>query len=506
MKKILSVFLTAVIAFAALSLPVEALATDYKSKNSEFKISTSDMKRPSALSKGEGFVIQGKLRANRKIETLIISVYDLNQFKYDIYVTKHPKKKTVKLKDYAGYVKFRNLSSGDKRLTLTAYDKDENVININRNFTVLGKAKEPKHITNKCNISVSRGNKNYALDSNDDTYWRYGKMTIELPKAGIADGILIKWHVLDNFYTLVSYDKKGRQLNYYDGNKKKMLNKYYKLDENAKKVVIKLKKAKDNKGIARIRVYKKDEVGVAVQRWEMMPDGESDLMVISAHRDDELLYFGGTIPYYAGVKNKKVYVIYMSGDDRLRHREALEGQWSIGNKYYPMFMNFAGGYHDGIQGTLKAWGGEQYVLSRVIEKIRRYKPDVIVTHDVNGEYGHPSHKTVSYIVQKAVKLAGNKKNFPASAKQYGAWKVKKLYLHVYSKNKITMKYNASYAALGGRTPYSIACIGYDKHYSQHGRWSMNASYVTKYPSNRYGLAYTRVGQDKKKNDLFENID
>ena len=506
MKKTVSIILSLIMLMSAAAVPHTVYAADYKSKNGEFKITTSDMSRPSKLNKGEGFILGGKLRANKRIDVLKIRVLDLNQFKYNISVTKYPKKKTVKLKDYAQFVKFRALSSGDKRLIITAVDKDKNEINIKRDFTVLGKAKEPVHITKKCKITVSRGNKNNALDTNDDTYWSHGKMTITLPKNKTADGLYIKWHVLDNEVTIRSYGKKNKLLDSYDGYSDKMLNKYYPLDKNAVKVVIRLKKLKDNKGIARIRVYEKDRVGVSVQRWEKLRDGEADLMVVSAHRDDELLYFGGTIPYYAGVKHKKVYVVYMSGDDRLRHREALEGQWAIGNKYYPMFMNFAGGYHDGISGTLKSWGGESYVLSRVVEKIRRYKPDVIVTHDERGEYGHPSHKTVSYVVKKAVKIAGDKSKFPASAKQYGAWKVKKLYIHMYPKNKLVMKYKSTYDELGGRTPYALACIGYDKHYSQHGRWSMTASYVTKYPSSNYGLAYTRVGLDKKKNDMFEHID
>ena len=491
---------------SAVSVSFNVYAATYKSDNGDFKITTSNMKRPSKLNKGQGFVIGGKLKGNRKIEKLKIEVYDLNRFKNDISVTKKPKKKTVRLGDYAKYVRFRKLPSGDKKLIITATDKDKNEIKINREFTVLGRAKEPVHITGKCKITVSRGNKNNALDTNDDTYWSHGKMIIILPKKKTADGLYIKWHVLDNVVTIKSYNKKNKVLDSYDGYSNKMLNKYYPLDKDAVKVVIKLKKGKENKGIARIRVYEKGRVGVSVQRWERLPDGEADLMVVSAHRDDELLYFGGTIPYYTHVKHKKVYVIYMSGDDRLRHREALAGQWALGNKYYPMFMNFAGGYHNGISGTLKAWGGEQYVLSRVVEKIRRYKPDVIVTHDERGEYGHPTHKTVSYIVQKAIKAAGDKSKFKTSAKQYGTWKVKKLYIHMYPKNKLVMKYKSSYPEIGGRTPYSLACIAYDKHYSQHGRWSMTAKAVTKYPSSNYGLAYTRVGKDIKKNDMFEHID
>lgn len=33
-------------------------------------------------------------------------------------------------------------------------------------------------------------------------------------------------------------------------------------------------------------------------------------------------------------------------------------------------MGFQGGYHDGITGTLKDWGGEDYVMEKLVEKIR----------------------------------------------------------------------------------------------------------------------------------------
>ena len=57
-----------------------------------------------------------------------------------------------------------------------------------------------------------------------------------------------------------------------------------------------------------MRVYEKGKVGVSVERWEFIE--KCDLMVISSHRDDELLFFGGSIPFYALVKKKK-YALYI---------------------------------------------------------------------------------------------------------------------------------------------------------------------------------------------------
>lgn len=515
MKKIICIVLSMIMAVSGFCTVYETNVTPvyagtYKSQNKKLTIKTTDLKRPSLLKKGQSFTLKGKISANKKIKQMKITVYDRNQFKNDINYTKKLNAKSINLKKYASKIHFEKLPSGEKELKITFTDSDSNSTVIKRNFTVLGKAKEPRHITSKCKIKVSSGKVGNVTDSSDDTSWNSGTMTITFPKNKKVDGIFIKWHYqTKNDYTLKTYDKDGKVLNTYDGKSPNMLHKYYSVNNRAVKAVIKLKKIKNRKttkGICSLRVYEKGKVGVSVEKWETAKTDDCDLMVISAHRDDELLFFGGTIPYYTNVKNKNVYTVFMSGNDIIRIREALASQWSMGVKTYPIFMGFAGGYHKGIKGTVNDWGGEKYVLGKLVEKIRRYKPDVIVTHDVNGEYGHPTHKTTPYLVKKAIKLAGDKTKYKESYKKYGTWKIKKLYIHIYDKNKITMNWNKRYASMDNKTSFELACVGYDKYYSQHSGWSMTSKKVKKYPNNKYGLYYTRVGKDKNKNDFFENID
>lgn len=507
MKKITSIILSLFIMFSSFGTvfyPENAYA---KAFSGDFTVTTDGLKRPTVLKKGEGFKLKGTIKADEKIEKIKLIVTDKNSFKKEQTYTAEPFSSKISLSDYADKINFSRLSSGVKDLKIVLYGEKGGKTTLKREFTVLGKAKEPVHITKKCKIKVTKGSVESVTDTSENTSWNSGKMTIFLPDDRIADGILIKWHKVENNYTLKSYSSDGDLLDEYDGDSGyNMLHKYYELSEDAVKVVINLKKTAENNGICTLRVYERDKVGVSVERWQAPKEDECDLMVISAHRDDELLFFGGTIPYYQQVKGKNVYTVYMSGRDRLRIREALAGQWSMGNTTYPIFMNFPGGYHDGVNGTLNAWGGEDYVLERLVEKIRKYKPEVIVTHDINGEYGHPTHKTTSYIIQKAVKLAADKSKYKSSARDYGVWQVKKVYLHLYGENKVTMNWKESAAELDGKTPFQVACVAYDKHISQHGSWSMTSKKVTKYPNNKYGLVYSKVGKDKNKNDFFENID
>ncbi|MBR3148639.1 MAG: PIG-L family deacetylase [Eubacterium sp.] len=511
MKKALSLILSAIIILSAVC-PLSVCATvayaaSYVSENKEFKVTTTkDITRPTVLKKGAEYTLRGAVKSDSVIAKVVFKVEDLDRFKNEIYVVRYPDKRSVKLGDYASSLNFAKLSSGVKRLTITFFDEDENKAEVMRDFTVLGCAKEPVHITGKCKITANKGKVANVTDASNETFWQSGTMVITFPKGKEVDGILIKWHKLDNDYTLESYDEDGCVLDEYDSDCFRYLHRYFEMSEGAVKAVIKLKNAPDNNGIASLRVYEKGRVGVSVEKWTAPKQGKCDLMVVSAHRDDELLFFGGTIPYYSGVKGKNVYTVFVSGADKVRHREVLASQWSMGIKTSPIFMNFPGGYHDGIKGTLRDFGGENKVVGDLVELIRYYQPDVIVSHDVNGEYGHPTHKTVAYAIKKAVKAAGDKNKYKSSADEYGAWKVKKLYLHLYGKNKIVMNYKKPSEKLGYKTPYQVACIGYDKYYSQHKSWYMTAPKVTKYPSNRYGLVYTRVGKDKKKNDLFEHIE
>lgn len=507
MKKVTSIILSLFILISAVGIAVYPEDAYAKTFSGDFTVTTDSLKRPTVLKKGEGFKLRGTIKADEEIEKIKLIVTDKNSFKREQAYTAKPSSDKINLNDYSNKINFSRLSSGVKSLKIVLYGENGGKTTLERDFTVLGKAKEPVHITNKCKIKVTNGSVQSVTDTSENTSWSSGKMTIILPDDRISDGILIKWHKAENNYTLKSYSSDGDLLDEYDGDRGyNMLHKYYELSEDAVKVVINLKKTAENNGICTIRVYERDKVGVSVERWQAPKEDDCDLMVISAHRDDELLFFGGTIPYYQQVKNKNVYTVYMSGRDRLRIREALAGQWSMGNTTYPIFMNFPGGYHDGVSGTLSSWGGEDYVLERLVEKIRKYKPEVIVTHDINGEYGHPTHKTTSYIIQKAVKLAADKGKYKSSARDYGAWQVKKVYLHLYGENKVTMNWKKAAAELDGKTPFQVACVAYDKHISQHGSWSMTSKKVTKYPNNKYGLVYSTVGKDKSKNDFFENID
>ena len=161
----------------------------------------------------------------------------------------------------------------------------------------------------------------------------------------------------------------------------------------------------------------------------MAPE-KCDIMLVAAHSDDELVMMGGIIPTYAAERGMRVQVIYCYVPEQERHGEALGGLWYSGMRTLPVFFV--------IENESRLRFAE-----KITREIRRFKPEVVITHDIWGEYGKTEYKnpqsTGHGLVSKncrEVEAAPNEKQFPKSAQEYGVWQVKKLYIHLYEENQL----------------------------------------------------------------------
>ncbi len=75
--------------------------------------------------------------------------------------------------------------------------------------------------------------------------------------------------------------------------------------------------------VAEIRLLGEGELPEWVQNWYRL-DEKADLLIFTAHPDDELLWFGGTIPTYAAELGKNVQLVCMTAGERQRMNEALQ--------------------------------------------------------------------------------------------------------------------------------------------------------------------------------------
>ena len=67
-----------------------------------------------------------------------------------------------------------------------------------------------------------------------------------------------------------------------------------------------------------ICIFTPGQVPDYVQKWELPADGKADLLLFSAHGDDEQLFFAGLLPLYAGELEYRVQVVYLTN-----HRKDL---------------------------------------------------------------------------------------------------------------------------------------------------------------------------------------
>lgn len=242
-----------------------------------------------------------------------------------------------------------------------------------------------------------------------------------------------------------------------------------------------------------------------VQLWED-PVERADILLFPTHGDDEHLFFGSIMPYYAGELGLSVQVVYLTNhwSEPPRPHEQLNGLWTVGVTAYPVFSGFKDRYAGSLDQALNIYGEEPIVAFQT-EMIRRFRPQVIVDHDVNGEYGHGAHRLNTYCVKTAVERAADDSYDGGSLEAYGVWDTPKLYIHMLKENKISLDCDKPLDRFDGRTAYEMAVEGYACHISQH-KWSF---YVYpkghRYDCSSFGLYRSTVGEDTEKNDLMENL-
>ena len=251
------------------------------------------------------------------------------------------------------------------------------------------------------------------------------------------------------------------------------------------------------------------------------PYDKADLLLVSTHADDEQLFFAGVLPYHVAMGYRVQVAYFTDHTNGLgRRHEFLNGLWTVGVDHYPVISNIPDAYSTTSAAAIANmnWAGftEDYAISFQTELLRRFKPQVVVEHDLNGEYGHGQHMLNVQTMIKAVELASDATKYPDSATKYGVWDTPKLYVHMYTENKVTMNWDEPLEYFGGKSAFQMTQLGYKNHASQQYTWFTawlngnnnnitKATQITTYSPCDYGLYRTTVGNDVDKNNFFENL-
>lgn len=374
---------------------------------------------------------------------------------------------------------------------------------------------DAENLTEKLQIIFSGGEG--TADISDDSIYTFtsvaGGSAVSIKSEEKMNGIYIMWNKIPGKW---SYTANGHT---YTAGEKGFLHEYVKLEQESSEIIITI--PDEGAQITDIYAFSEGILPEWVQVWEE-PCEYADILLFSTHSDDEQLFFAGMLPYYAIERQAYVQVVYMTNhwDTTTRPHEQLNGLWTVGIKNYPVISEFP----DDARSLGQTSESRETVLARAqsvyseeewikfqVQLIRKFKPQVVVGHDLNGEYRHGAHILNTNALMTAIEVSNDEKYDTVSAEQYGTWNVAKTYFHLYDDNKIIMDWDTPYDSMDGRTPFEISKLGYACHYSQQWTWFTDwiskekAADIETYNPCQYGLYRTLAGEDVEKNDMLENI-
>lgn len=372
-------------------------------------------------------------------------------------------------------------------------------------------AAEANDITEDCKFKVCSSGRKYTLmtDKKYTSYWESNKIktpwiAITAPEGKPIAGLYVCFGNMPESWEIQTSDDGKDWFTAVPGDTR-FLHAYVALPQPAQHV--RLAVTSEKKTALRINdlfVLSEGDLPDWVQVWQPTEE-KADILFLSTHPDDELIFFGGAIPTYAVEQQRKVVVAYFSRSNTTRSSELLNGLWHMGVRTYPVIGNFKDSYAKNLKAAYKTAGGKGKVNEWIVGLYRQYKPEVVVTQDTNGEYGHKQHMMIADAAQNCIALAANEDEFTASTIAYGTWQVKKLYLHLYPENQITFDWTVPLKSMNGATGIELAEEAYTLHKTQASSGMSVTETGMKYDNRVFGLAFTTVGEDVRKDDFLENI-
>ena len=384
---------------------------------------------------------------------------------------------------------------------------------------------EAQSLTDQLTIMTNRGQSVRAADGDYTTYWqskdvKHPWMTITCSKP--MYGLYLCFRMVPGSYALQVHDgineKTGKPAwrTIQEGDTR-FAHVYYMLPGETSIRIIATEQSVCSMGLNEVFAFGPGEPPSWVQRWQE-PVEKADILFLVAHPDDELLFLGGAIPTYAVERKKSVVVAYLTWSNTTRRSEALNGLWSMGVRNYPDFGGFGDRYSTRLSDAYdQVTGQKRAVWMWITEMFRKYRPEVVVTHDPDGEYGHGQHQMMADAAINCYDLAADENQYRESAAQYGTWQVKKLYLHLWGNesNQIHMDWNVPLSSFDGKTGIQLAEEAYALHMTQqnmgikiHGKFhhfSVAETGGELYPNTVFGLYASRVGPDETHTDFLEHI-
>lgn len=183
-------------------------------------------------------------------------------------------------------------------------------------------------------------------------------------------------------------------------------------------------------------------------------DRPPGLLCVHAHPDDEALWTGGVLARYAAEGARTAVVTCTAGEragshglgagppagggDRLAEVRLgeLARALDLLGAGRPRLLGYRDSGLDGAWDPGSLWRAElDEAVRRLVGHLREFRPEVLVTYDANGLYGHPDHLQAHRITLVAAEAAASAGLYPAAGPP---WRVRKLYLLTVPRSLVTL--------------------------------------------------------------------
>jgi N-acetyl-1-D-myo-inositol-2-amino-2-deoxy-alpha-D-glucopyranoside deacetylase len=202
------------------------------------------------------------------------------------------------------------------------------------------------------------------------------------------------------------------------------------------------------------------------------------MLLVHAHPDDETIGTGATMARYAAAGDGVTLVTCTLGEEgeilvpELTHlasdRDGGLGEHRIGELTAAMgalgvsdhrFLGGAGRWRDsGMVGTPSTdnpdcfWQADlDQAVGELVKVIREVRPQVVISYDANGGYGHPDHIQAHRVTVGAFEAAGDPQRYPEAG---DPWTPTKLYQTALPRSLLVVAFEAL-KELGEEAPFGV---------------------------------------------------
>lgn len=316
---------------------------------------------------------------------------------------------------------------------------------------------ETGELTASCIVTLPERTASFAPRLTDGRYnsrisFEPGEaLTVSL--AAGAKGIYLAWHAAPENTTVDMLDASDTLLASLPASSD-LLNEYFALPANCARVRVTGEKTF---AVSELGVFDsetpQDELCI-MQAQEAQPK----VMLIASYPSAESYYFGSLLPYLSG---EDAALVFLSGINRQTMQEAIAARYALGSRTQPIFGSFPY-YPTALElKPLYSYIEKKDVNNWLIQLLRRYQPQTLITHSAEGEESIGQHRLTSVHVLAAVDLAADEKKDYLSEREFGVWQVGAVYQHLETGSDALYDTSAQLSAFGGESALSLAQSAYE---------------------------------------------